>query len=72
MRTYRITMYRPGTCPKAKPVYYLGEVEDHQRADDLIHQAVMAYPDLKVHTASLVARGKPHEGWPTLAQGILQ
>lgn len=71
MRIYRVTLHRPGTCPKKHPLYFLGEVEDHQRSDDAMHAAIMAHPDLIAHHCKLIGRGKQCDKWPGLVQGML-
>jgi hypothetical protein len=71
MRTYRVTLFRAGEERTGQPLHYLGEVESHQRGDDVIHQAMMAHPDLVPLTCTLVVRGKLCARWPTLAQGTL-
>ena len=71
MRTYRVTLYRAGEEPIGQPLHYIGEVESHQRGDDVVHQAMLAHPDMVVHHCTLVVRGKSPCSWPTLAQGTL-
>lgn len=72
MRTYRVALYQAGTIPgDVEPLYYMGEVESHQRGDDVMHQAMMAHPDMVAHHCSLVIRGKSPCSWPALAQGTV-
>lgn len=71
MRTYRVTLKQPGTEPGSKTLTFIGEVEEHQRADDVMHQAMMAHPDMVATHCKLVSRSKPEVEWPMLAQGIV-
>lgn len=72
MRTYRVTLLRAGEEADGEPLYYMGEVESHQRGDDVMHQAMLAHPDMVAHTCSLVVRGSANSDWPMLAQGTVQ
>lgn len=72
MRTYRVTLYRPCDTAYADPRYFIGEVEDHQRGDDAMHEAMLAHPGMRAHHCSLVSREKAAPGWPALACGTLQ
>ncbi|MNI91947.1 hypothetical protein D3C73_1496730 [compost metagenome] len=72
MRTYRVTLYRTGAAADDEPIYYMGEVEDPQRGDDVVQQAMLAHPDTSPQQCTLVMRGKGPCHWPALAQGTLQ
>lgn len=71
MRTYRVTLQQQGAKQGSKTLSFIGEVEEHQRADDAMHAAMMAHPDMVATHAKLVSRGKPEGSWPMLAQGIV-
>lgn len=71
MRTYRVTLQRPGAKQGSKTFSFMGEVEDHQRSDDAMHAAMMAHPGMVATHAKLVSRGKSEDKWPMLAQGIV-
>lgn len=71
MRTYRVTLQRPGAKQGSKTLSFMREVEDHQRSDDAMHAAMMAHPEMVATHAKLVSRGKLGSEWPMLAQGIV-
>lgn len=71
MRVYRINLYPADSPGRGKPLHYLGEVEDHQRADDVMHQAMMDHPNLVAHHCSLIFRGEGDDSWPMLMQGLV-
>lgn len=74
MRVYRVTLLLDGDIkprPGRKPIYFVSQVEEHQRADDAMHQAMMNHPGWVAHHCKLLYRGTP-EDWAATSHGTVQ
>lgn len=66
-----MTLQQAGAKKGSKTLSFIGEVEEHQRADDAMHAAMVAHPDMVATNVRLVSRGQFDSCWPVLAQGIV-